>query len=272
MSLLKDIKLYFRAKKNKKFDISEIEDFLANIKLDSIKNILSGESNLDTKLTSKFAIYSTYCGPTSRRKFERKFIQSNVPHYFISNNLDVLDSAKKYGWTPFYLDIPVYDNLVYSAYQSKIAKALPHIFSFLNQHDYTMYLDDKLFFDEDLLYDFEKLLLNNEAALALREHDFLKANVLAEFAESMLQKRYYVLKDRTIKYLNIQINSGRSLQLSKLYRTGAIFRNMRHSRINEINENWYQNILDCGINCQISFDILAQSYKDIVTLPGHLKK
>lgn len=271
MGLLKDFQNYRRNKRNKKFDVAEIEVFLKSIELEQLKkNIASSDLILSAEVNNKFAVYSTYCGPTINRTFKGKQIKSNVKHYFISNNKEILASVTKFGWTPFYLNIPIYDNVVFSAYQSKVAKALPHLFQFLEQHEYTMYLDDKLHFDDNLLSSFEVLLASNNAALGVREHDFLHSNVLAEFAESMLQKRYYVLKDRTISYLNAQLSKGHSLKIEKLYRTGAIFRNMKHSKIREINEAWFQNIIDCGINCQISFDVLAQSYRNIASLPNKL--
>jgi len=270
MGLLKDFKNYRRAKRNKKYDISEIEVFLNGISLETLKPILSSSQNLNNNVNNKFAVYSTYCGPTSNRTFKGKQIKSDIKHFFISNNHEILAAAKKFGWTPFFLDIPIYDNVVFSAYQAKIAKALPHLFQFLSQYDYTMYLDDKLYFDDKLLTSYEDLLDNADAAIGLREHDFLNSNVLAEFAESMLQKRYYVLKDRTIKYIDEQLSKGQSLKSDKLYWTSAIFRNMKHPEIREINEVWYQNIIDCGINCQISFDILAHSYNNIVSLPNKI--
>jgi len=270
MGLLNDFQNYRRTKRNKRFDITEIEVFLKSIELEKLKHIASCGLSLSTEEKNKFAVYSTYCGPTKNRTFKGKQIKSNVKHYFISNNQEVLASVTKFGWIPYYFDIPIYDNVIFSSYQSKVAKALPHLFKFLEQHDYTMYLDDKLHFDDNLLSSFEVLLTGNNAAIGLREHDFLHSNVLAEFAESMLQKRYYVLKDRTISYLDSQSSRGYSLKIDKLYRTGAIFRNMKHPKIRDINEVWFQNIIDCGINCQISFDILAQSYVDIVSLPNKL--
>jgi hypothetical protein len=270
MEFLKDLQKYRREKRNKKFDIKDIEVFLNSIQLETIKHIVSSNLAPPPEGNDKFAVYSTYCGPTRKRTFKGKPLKSNVKHYFISNNPEILASVTKFGWIPFYLDIPIYDNVVFSAYQAKIAKALPHLFQFLEQHDYTMYLDDNLHFDVDLLSSFEALLTSNNAALGLREHDFLNSNVLAEFAESMLQKRYYALKDRTISYINAQLSKGYSLEIDKLYRTGAIFRNMKHLKIKEINEAWFENIIDCGINCQISFDILAQSYNDITSLPNKL--
>jgi hypothetical protein len=270
MGLLKDFKNYRHAKRNKKYDISEIESFLNSINLETLKPILSSNQYQNPNTNNKFAVYSTYCGPTSNRTFKGKQIKSDIKHFFISNNHEILATASKFGWTPFFLDIPVYDNVVFSAYQAKVAKALPHLFQFLNQYDYTMYLDDKLYFDDKLLTSYETLLNNANAAIGLREHDFLNSNVLAEFAESMLQKRYYVLKDRTIRYIDEQLSKGQSLKSDKLYWTSAIFRNMKHPKIREINEVWFQNIIDCGINCQISFDILAHSYKDIVSLPNKI--
>lgn len=270
MRFLKEFENFFREKKNKKFSIIDIDSFIKEISLDRVTEI-SNQAPHNTKALGKHVVYSTYCGSTKNKTFNARLIESDVKHYFISNNEDVLISAEKKGWTPYFLDLPVYDNLIYSSWQAKIAKAMPHIFPFIENYQYSMYLDDKLNFDVNLLSIYEGILACEDAAIALREHDFLKSNVLAEFSEAMKHKRYFVLRERTINYISNEIESGYSLRAKRVWWTSAIFRNMRHREIKEINQAWYLKILNCGINCQISFDFLAQNYSSISVLPQKIE-
>ena len=53
----------------------------------------------------------------------------------------------------------------------------------------------------------------------------------------------------------------------QLYWTSAILRNMKHPDIESLNNIWYQSILRCGTNCQISFDIVSQQFQSVTLLP-----
>jgi hypothetical protein len=216
------------------------------------------------------AIYSTYCGATSNRTFSARPVDTRYPHFFISNNRDVLADAGSAGWTPVLLNVEVSDNQILSAHQAKIAKALPHRLAPLTGFDYLFYKDDKVEVNVGRMGEFVALMDKANAPLALRAHPFLPPNVLFEFGEAMLQPRYKTQWTQTVQYITEELRNGYKLECETLYATGAILRNMKHPSTQALNEAWYEHIVRCGIECQISFHFIAQRFSPIAILPWNI--
>lgn len=219
---------------------------------------------------SDLALYTTYCGATKNKTLCLEPAQDYCEHFFASNNEDVLLLALQAGYTPIYLDLKVSDDPVLSAYQAKIAKAIPHTIEPLGQYDFLFYKDDKIQVDTSRIDEFIGLLQEKDSAIALRPHPFLSGNVLYEFGESMLQSRYKREWDKSIAYITQEVNNGARLNC-QMYATGAILRNTKHPDTVKINELWWQHINRCGIECQVSFDIIAQKFDSIAKLPLNLE-
>jgi hypothetical protein len=127
--------------------------------------------------------------------------------------------------------------------------------------------DDKVDFNVEKIFVFISSLKVNNNSIIIRNHPSKANNILSEFAEAMIQPRYQAQRDQTISYITNKIKSGYSLRTENLYWTSAILRNMSHPDTRKINEDWYSNILECGIECQISFDFIAQNYNTIGVMP-----
>ena len=220
--------------------------------------------------TEGCAVYTTYCGHSKSRTFEPWEISTDTDHFFVSNNQSVLKGAESYGWNPIYLPLEVFENKVFSAYQAKIGKAIPHIFPTLAKYRYLMYIDDKMEFKSTQLSNLIPLLGNGQFSIGIREHNFLKKNVLQEFAEALGQKRYKVLRDQMIAFITKSLDKGLALEPQRIYWTSAILRDTSHKDTTRINEDWYRAILECGINCQLSFNFIAQRHQSIAVLPEGL--
>jgi hypothetical protein len=67
-----------------------------------------------------------------------------------------------------------------------------------------------------------------------------------------------------LNYINRQLNNNIKEKTGTHSATGFIIRNMKHPEINNINNTWYTHILDCGIECQISFFFVTQLYIDYI--------
>lgn len=217
----------------------------------------------------KLAVYSTYCGTTKNLTFAPYPVHPDYPHYFISNNRDVLSAVEKKGWTPLYLAEDISADPIVSAQQAKIAKVLPHRFPILTEYAYTLYKDDKCDVDIEKIVQFLPQLIQKKASLAIRPHRFLKNNLLFEFGEAMLQERYKSEWEKSVSYITNQINNGAKLDC-KNYETGVLLRDMGHPDTLRLNEMWYDHISQCGIECQISFDIVAQNFTSIIPLPTNM--
>ena len=203
------------------------------------------------------AVYSTYCGTLDNKTVNAKKVSSKYPHYFISNNIEILKITTASGWIPILLQAEVTNNVIVSAYQAKFAKAVPNLIPQLAEHQYILYADDKIDFDVERLPGFIKLLNESDSALAIRAHPFLFGNILLEYGEAVLQPRYRAQREQIVSYITNKVKQGYQLE-SQMYATGLILRNNAHKDTVQINNSWWTDIQACGIECQISFNFISQ--------------
>ena len=241
-----------------------------SLTIEALSQINLRKVSTSSKPKSHVAVYSTYFGSNQSLTFNKQFVDPNFDHYFISNNLSLLQNVEKLGWMPIHISLPISRNRILSAQQSKIPKALPHIFEELNQYQYVFYKDDKIDFDTSLLPSLIKKMESENAALSIRLHPDLTSNVLNEFAVAMHQHRYEAQRGQMVEYISKKVAEGYSLKVDHMFWTSAILRNLKHPDTITINEDWYQNILDCGIECQLSFDFVAQKYGCIIEMPQNI--
>lgn len=258
------------ARRNAKFQTVLSNEFdRACLQLDALKPLIANTTSYKEQRNGakEFAVYSTFFGNSNAKTFNKADIDHHFNHFFISNNPQILKIATDRGWHPIYLDLTISANRVLSAQQSKIPKALPHLFPVLNQYDSLLYVDDKISFSASKMYQLSQTLIQQNQALMIREHPSLTHNILNELAVAMIQPRYQAQRDQIVAYIDAQIKNGLQLCVEHLFWTSAILRNMRHSDIHSMNEDWYNAILDCGIECQIAFDFVAQKYNSISLMP-----
>ena len=272
LNLIQRIKAFNRKRvqdrRNSKFQSSLSNDFDREIlSIDQLKILTQGQKGQKVHPSSRIAVYSTYMGASNTKTFRRSQVDRSIDHYFISNNQDVLSAAKDMGWMGIELNLPVSSNRILSAQQSKIAKAMPHLFGQLGNYDYLLYVDDKIEFSTNHLAGWISEIERNQAMLMIRRHPDLKKNILNEFGTSMIQARYQAQKDQMAEYISAKVDEGYQLRVDKLYWTSALLRNMRHPKIIDFNESWYKDIVSCGIECQISFDFVAQNFSEIIEMP-----
>lgn len=223
----------------------------------------------------KLAIYSTFCGNVDRITWKPNPIDSQYPHYFIANDPHVFSVTKSFNWNSIYMDAPITDDATHCAQQAKVPKAMPHIFPELQGYDYLLYIDDKLTYNLNRIEETIETMETMNSPIGMRIHHSApkvddKFNVLFDTIESMYQWRYRREWDRTIGYINRQVKQGKKLEASRYFATGLILRNMKHPDTQKIGDTWYNHILECGPQCQISFHFVAQEFKNIKILPKNM--
>lgn len=254
------------AKRNEKLEKLRAE-ILETISIDNL--IGSGALRHSTEpradeAPNSFCCYTTFCGPKKALSLKADVSGIDGRFYFISNNDDCLSFAEKRGWVPCLLDTPVVPDSVLSASQAKIAKAMPHLFPFLAAHDYTFYFDDKKnLAPAQAASAFAKFTEDSDFSLKVARHPFLSNSVLAELAEAMGQGRYFSQRQEAVSFILSKMAEGDAVRDIDLFWTAYIFRNMNHPDTSAANSEWYRSINACGIECQISFDFVAQHYKSI---------
>ncbi len=242
----------------------------APLGLDQLKRIASDSCkvHLVAEGRRKLAVYSTYFGIFNNKTLSPLSVSASFDHYFVSNNEKILYAVERCGWKPIFLDLEVSPNRILSAQQAKVPKALPHIFQGLNSYDYLLYVDDKIDFNVHAISTLIDAMGRGDSSLMIRIHPSLRGNILNEFAAAMIQPRYQAQRDQTVEYIDRQLKNGMQLKVDDLYWTSAILRNTSHPDTILINEMWYKNIMDCGIECQISFDFIAQQFHSIAVMPA----
>ena len=68
------------------------------------------------------------------------------------------------------------------------------------------------------------------------------------------------------KYIHHQTEAGLSTDiLSDFFQTGFIIRDNTNPKTSEINDKWYENVIKCGCECQISFFFVQQKYSKYIS-------
>ena len=264
-------KQIFEGRESEKSELKKLE--LKNLRkkypsLKSQANIIPLSNQTEPELN--LAVISAYCGNTSNATFNKIQIKSNYPHFFASNNEEVLAMAVKANYIPIYLDLEISDCPILSCYQAKAPKVIPHTFKELKKYDYLFWKDDKISINTYRMPEFVRLLDKDNSCMAVRAHYFLFGNILFELTEAMHQERYRQQRHKYIEYITEEIRKGGKLE-SQLYACGAILRNMRHPETIKVNELWWEHINRCGIEDQISFAFVAQRFDSLTQLPYNLE-
>tara|TARA_B100000287_G_scaffold289142_1_gene272429 strand:- start:824 stop:1657 length:834 start_codon:yes stop_codon:yes gene_type:complete len=218
---------------------------------------------------SKIAFVTGYIGqsPTNIPN-----ISKNVDSYFITNNKEISDELiKKNIFTKVITidNIPVINsndsvvNYVSNTMNGKMLKVFPQIF-LEKQYDFVIWYDNKYSVNvNDTIRAINSW--DNSLSLMLPTHPFDRVNnVKEEFDESMGQPRYVYEKDKYIKYINDCKKKGLSDEYKFHSTCTYIIYNLNHKMTRKIQEEWMNNIKECGIQDQISFNMFRQDYEKYI--------
>jgi len=213
------------------------------------------------------AFYTYFYGDDNNNRYGFPIIPSiKYKCYYYTNNIKLFKELENTNWIAIFHNIPVTDNIIESCMVGKHIKTKPHEYKELKNYDYLCFLDNKKdkvseIFVENFI---DKYFIKENYALLLRKHWFINDNIWNEYNESMLQDRYYLQKEKYINYINGQINNGLSETTTNHCACGFLIRNMKHEKIIDINNTWYNHILECGIQDQISFFFIKQLFDEYI--------
>lgn len=213
------------------------------------------------------AFYTCFYGSNNNHAYRIPELPSmKYKCYFYTNNRCLINELGNTKWIGIYDDKPTTDDVIESCMTAKQVKVQPHKYSELKDYSYLCFLDSKLgkvnesFVEKFII----KYFIEQNYALLLREHWFIHNNVWSEYIESLGQERYRLENEKYFKYIEDQINNGMSETTEHHCACGFLIRNMKHDKINEINETWYKHIQMCGIQDQISFFFVKQLFMDYI--------
>jgi hypothetical protein len=213
------------------------------------------------------AFYTCFYGTNNNPAFKIPELPSlKYKCYYYTNNNSIIELLKNTNWIGIYDNKQTNDDLIEACMIAKNVKVMPHEYDEIKGYDYLCFLDSKLdkvneIFVEDFII---KYFIENNFALLLRKHWFIKNNVYDEYKESMSQKRYLMESEKYKNYINNQLENGLSGITKYHCACGFLIRNMKHDRIIELNKTWYKHIQECGIQDQISFFFVKQLFNDYI--------
>ena len=208
-------------------------------------------------IMKSLAFYTVFTGGKNNPAYIVPNIQQGHDNYFFTNNQRLYDYLKTTPWIPRFLEEKTGEDSISSTMDSKVMKANPFLSKELSEYDYTCFHDTKLQrFSLEKVYN----IINEQYAMALRQHWFLGPKVYDEFNESMLQERYLTQKDQILAYIHKMESKGLALETPHHIACGFIVRNMKHKDVKKIGETWYEHIKECGIQDQISMFFVKQLF------------
>jgi hypothetical protein len=225
--------------------------------------------------TMNLAFYTCYYGSSNgNSSFRVPALPSTTYHcYYFTNNADIFVQLKSTEWIAVFDDKPVSEDLTISATQAKHIKSCPHKYSELKDYDYLFYFDNKLSLKVGRIeYLIQYCFQQENFALVTTEHQTISCkkkkrdyvSIWDEFKAAMPQPRYSIQRDKILDYIKTQSENGLSLTAKDHYKTGLLLRNMKHEKINKLNETWYSHIEECGIDCQLSMFFVRQLFQEFV--------
>jgi len=247
------------------------QKYINNYKLQEcsfIKNTLNTTYHTINKYVKDRTIvfYTCYMGNDDNVSFNIPKLPSYIYDcYYFTNNKFLYDKLKNTGWYRILLEnILIKDNDRDNTFDSKEIKACPNHFDILKNYKFSCYFDSKININEDRIkYHIDELTKTNKLFI-LPKHPFINNNVWHEYNVAIkYQKRYYIESEKYKNYINKQLSLGLKDVMPIHYTTHFIIRK-NTILTNIINDMWYMDIKECGIECQISFFFIQQIYNDFI--------
>ena len=210
--------------------------------------------------------YTCFYGNENNEAFQIPPIPSDkYKCYFYTNNKILLEEINDTKWIGIYDNINTKDNdIIDSCMKGKKVKVTPNHYKELNNFNYTCFYDSKYGLVDELIVEqlIDMYFIKKSYALLLRKHPFVKDSIYNELYVSLTQQRYLSQLSQYITYINKQLENKLSATTDIHACCGFLIRNMKHSKINDINNTWYKHIQDCGIQDQLSFFFIKQIYNN----------
>ena len=221
----------------------------------------------ESKFNKSIAFYTVFFGGDDNwAKLVPDLPTTKHDCYYFTNNRQLYNRLTWSNYRSVFMnDIPVHDDPIKDALAAKELKACPHHSSILSKYDYTCYTDSKLGCDAEKVIKLIEELDQSDQCAIFSKHSCSDTfhSVWDEYKLCLQFPKYASQKDQYKAYLEKYLNHGFSEHIDTHYCTGFIVRKNSPKTI-EMCDLWYDHIKECGIECQISFSLVQQLYKDII--------
>ena len=187
---------------------------------------------------------------------------------FFTNNKELKDEIINNGWTFFYIDFNLTNDIVVSSLQSKYIKFLVFLKDFpeFNKFSKILYLDHKF----NVLDIHVNKLLNihknhPEKLVIIRGTPKNKTSIYQEIEDAKYQERYLKNMKETVVFIEEKVQQYRLNSNVRISNTGIIFYNIMNSAIFEMLNDIYDSCLKLQQpECQIFWALYSQKYLDYI--------
>ena len=218
-------------------------------------------------MCSRIAYYTCYFGGDINCSKLIPIVPSQTYDcYYFTNNIDIYNQLQYTKFIRVFLEnIPIYNCFVKDTMATKELRSCPHKFPILQKYEYLCWFDSKLNVYEDKVINILNIMDNNNKLLCMTKHPYSDSfnSVFDEYNLAITYEKYASQKDMYLNYIKKQLLKGFSDKIKVHFCCG--FRIMKMcEKQNEIGETWFEYINECGIEDQISFQFVVQTYEDYI--------
>jgi hypothetical protein len=222
------------------------------------------------KTNTKIAYYTYFFGSQNNYSFLIPPVPSKeYDCYYFTNNKDIYNKLQTTDFIIIFIDnIPIFDDDNKDTMSSKIYRCNPFDIDVLKKYDYVCWFDNKLkVFDEqieNIIYDLD----NSDKSIVFTKHPYAERynSIWDEFNLSMGTKKY---KNEEVNYFNY-ITKMKKNGYNESNKNGFLYGGINIRKNNEVTKkfglDWFNNILECGINDQISLYFVSQDYTEHIKI------
>jgi hypothetical protein len=211
-----------------------------------------------------FAIYTCFFGNDSNWANIILSPPTGIDSYYFTNNRNTYNQLLLSAWKLVWVDIPISDDNIVSAEQSKHIRCCPWEYDALKQYDYLCWIDSKLqFTNVNRLHEIIYELSKSPFVWAFTQHPSPYKDVWGEYHAAIRHEKYARQSERYRSYIISRIDTGYDPNIPQRVCCGmSIRKNCPLAK--EIGDFWYSEIQECGIEDQISFQFVHQKYNHAI--------
>lgn len=222
------------------------------------------------KSNTKLAYYTFFFGGNNNYSFLIPPVPSKeYDCYYFTNNKDIFNALQKTSFISIFIDnIPIYNDHNKDSMSYKIYRCNPFDIELLKTYDYICWFDNKIFLHDDLIEKVVYELDNMNKSIVFTRHPYFEKynSIWDEFNLSMNTEKYKNEETFQINYINKMITNGYKIDDKDGYLCAGLNIRKNDEIAKKFGVEWFNNILECGIQDQIALYFISQDYKKYIKI------
>lgn len=212
------------------------------------------------------AIYTCFYGTSSNWANRIPPLPDGIDGYYFTNNPETYARVAETRWKVLWVDLPMSDDPVVCATQTKHLRCCPHAYPILRPYSYLCWMDSKLQVSSlERLYEMVARLEASSAVWIFTHHPLPYTDVWGEFNEAMKHEKYARQKEQARAYIQSRLDAGYDRHTPTRVCCGFHVRK-QGPLAKEMGDVWYSEIQACGIEDQLSFQFVHQRYDPAIAV------